>query len=100
MSPVCAHTRENSRVYDDTLTAGNVGIRRICAKCSIYDTCAFGMSDFFYTCLVNVTFMTQKTELRRCCQGHFVCRIPKHVANRGIQRMDSGAGSSLCVYNK
>ncbi len=100
MSPVCAHIRENSRVYDDTLTAGNVGSQRIHEKCDIRDTCAFRVSDLFYTHVSNVTFMTQKMELRRYQREHFVCRIPEHVVNRGIQRMGHGPDRDLaCNIN-
>lgn len=90
MSPVCAHIRENSRVYDDTLTAGNVGSQRTQEKCDMCDTCAFRVSDLFYTHASNVTFMTQKMELRRYQREHFVCSIPEHVVNRGIQCMGHG----------
>lgn len=95
MSPVCAHIRENSRVYDDTLTAGNVGSQRIQEKCDMRDTCAFQVSDLFYTHASNVTFVTQKMELRRYQREHFVCRIPEYVANRGIQRMNHGPDRDL-----
>lgn len=100
MSPVCAHIRENSRVYDDTLTARNVGSQRIYEKCDMRDTCTFRVSDLFYTHTSNVTFMTQKMELMRYQREHFVCRIPEHVVNRGIQRMDHGPDRDLaCNIN-